>query len=106
MIIDDLFDIEYGQGEYNNKSILLEKTNGIPVISSKGDNNGIYGFYDVDPFYNNVISVARVGTICSAFYHDYDCCIDDNCLVLKPKKDFTKQEMLYFTLLRTHLRSF
>ena len=78
MILSDISDIEYGQGEYNNKSLLIELETGVPIISSKGDNNGIYGFYDINSFYKNVISVARVGAICSAFYHDYDCCIDDN----------------------------
>ncbi len=99
MIISDIFEIDYGQGEYSNKTLFTESQKGIPIISSKGDNNGIYGFYNIDSYYKNIISVARVGTICSAFYHDYDCCIDDNCLVLKPKKDFTKQEMLYFAML-------
>ena len=101
MILNDCFDINYGQRCYHDKSNLIKNEGnfGTPLISSSGENNGLYGFYNIESFYRNVISVANTGAICSAFYHDYDCCIDDNCLVLKPKKDFTKQEMLYFTLL-------
>jgi len=101
MILSDIFEIEYGQRKYHDKSNLVRNASniGIPLISSGGEENGLYGFFNIDPQYKDVISVANTGTICSAFYHDYSCCIDDNCLVLKPKKTFTKQEMLFFVMI-------
>lgn len=93
------FDIKYGQHKYHSKRNLNAKDNGTPLISSKGTDQGVYGFFDIKPVYKNVISVPNTGTICHAFYQSEDCCIDDNCLVMIPKKDLSIQEMLWFVLL-------
>ena len=95
--LENFFHIEYGQHEYSSKSEL--KKGKIPLISSKGTKRGIYGYFSIEPKYSHVISVPRTGTICQAFYQEKDCCIDDNCLVLIPKKKLTKEEMIYFSLL-------
>lgn len=95
----DLFDICYGQHEYSSKTDLIVSENGTPLISSKGTNYGVYGYYDIEPKYNHVISVPRTGSICMAFYQKNDCCVDDNCLVMIPKKTLSIQEMIYFSLL-------
>src|SRR6185312_739521 len=99
--IGDYFTIEYGQHEYNSKRDLKEKKNGTPLISSKGTNLGIYGYYDIEPKYSDVLSVPRTGTgtICYALYQGKPCCIDDNCLVLIPKKKLSLNEMFYFVFL-------
>jgi len=99
MKIKDFFNIEYGQHNLSSKKELENKKGKIPLISSKGKNNGIYGFYDINPEYKDVISVPRTGTICMAYYHDYSCSIDDNCLVLKPKNKMKIQELIFFVLL-------
>jgi restriction endonuclease S subunit len=99
MILYDFFDIEYGQKEYESKKKLDTMGGKIPLISSKGLSNGVYGFYDITPKYKDVISVARVGTVCSAFYQGWACCIDNNCLILTPKKQLDIREMMYFVLL-------
>lgn len=98
-IFYDFFDIIYGQGEYNSKRDLVPIENGIPLISSKGIDQGIYGYFDIKPEYKHVISVPRTGTICYAFYQGEECCIDDNCLVMIPKKELSIQEMIYFVML-------
>ncbi|MFA5403481.1 MAG: restriction endonuclease subunit S [Ignavibacteria bacterium] len=98
-IFYDYFDIEYGQGKYTSKRFLNDNIGTIPLISSKGINNGIYGFYNIEPKYKNVITVPRTGSIGMAFYQNYFCCVDDNCLVLIPKKVMSDTKMLYFTFL-------
>lgn len=84
-IIGKLFQIEYGQKEYENKTPLEgEDGNGI-LISSKGEDNGVYGFFDIKPKYKApFITVPRVGTIGQAFVQTRDCSVDNNCLVLIP----------------------
>ena len=98
-IFYDFFDIEYGQAEYNSKAYLKRDKNGIPLISSKGTDRGIYGYYDIKSKYKHVISVPRTGSVCQAFYQNMDCCIDNNCLVLIPKKKLSIQEMIFFSML-------
>lgn len=95
----DYFDIVYGQHDYNSKRDLIPMKNGVPVISSKGTDQGIYGYFDVKPKYKHVISVPRTGSIGQAFYQGEECCIDDNCLVMIPKARLTIQEMIYFAMM-------
>jgi len=98
MLLKDLFNIEYGQRIYHDKSWLERKGN-TPLISSKGTNNGIYGWFDISPMYKHVISVPNTGTVCHAYYQGENCCIDDNCLVMIPKRDLSEKEMIYISLL-------
>lgn len=70
-----------------------------PFISSGNTDNGVVGFFDINPMYKNVISVARTGSIGSSFYHPYNCAINSDCIVLEPKQDFTLGQMLSFLVL-------
>lgn len=97
--IYDYFEIDYGQREYHSKRDLKKKKNGTPLISSKGKNRGIYGYFDIPQRYSDVISLPNTGTICYAIYQGEPCCIDDNCLVLTPKIKLTLNEKFYFVLL-------
>lgn len=97
--LSEIFYIEYGQREYHSKNNLINKKNGTPLISSKGSNRGIYGYFDIAPKYKHVISVPNTGTICFALYQGKPCCIDDNCLVLTPINKMTEKEMIYFSIL-------
>lgn len=84
--IGKLFDIEYGQKEYHNKEWLEGSEGNNILISSKGDDNGVYGFFDIDDKYNaDFITVPNTGTIGHSFLQTKDCSVDDNCLVLIPK---------------------
>jgi hypothetical protein len=88
--IGKLFDIEYGQKEYESKDFLEGSEGDNMLISSKGDDNGVYGFYDIEPYYNPpFITVPRVGTIGQAFVQTKKCCVDNNCMVLIPKKSIS-----------------
>lgn len=99
MKLKDLFTIEYGQGEYTSKAFLEDKQGDVPLISSGANNNGFFGRFNIEPRYKNIISVARTGSVGWSFYHSYDCCVDNNCLVLLPKQELSDEKMLYLTLL-------
>ncbi len=92
--IGQLFDICYGQKEYHNKEWLEgDIGNGI-LISSKGEDNGVYGFFNIDSkFKAPFITVQGYGTIGQAFVQEYDCSVDDHLLVLKPKRKMSISDM-------------
>lgn len=88
--IGNFFDIQYGDKEFENKTLLEEREGGVMLISSKGEDNGVYGFYDTKKKVSvPVITVPRVGTIGQAFVQTQECVIDNNCLVLTPKEDYS-----------------
>lgn len=93
MSINTFFNTEYGQNEYNSKG-KLSKGN-TPLISSASSTNGVFGFFDIPPYYENVISLPRTGSIGEARVHDYPCCIESNCLVLVPKTKLTVKQLYY-----------
>lgn len=92
--IGKLFEVDYGQKEYHNKS-LLEGEDGVNmVISSKGEDNGVYGFYNISNGYKApFITVPSTGTIGQAFVQLTDCSVDDNCLVLMPKQNLSTEQL-------------
>lgn len=86
--IDKLFDIVYGQKEYHNKEWLDGTIGNNILISSKGEDNGLYGFFDIsNKFKAPIITVQGYGTIGQAFVQEYDCSVDDHMLILIPKKE-------------------
>lgn len=92
--IGQLFNIVYGQKEYHNKE-RLDGTEGKNIlISSKGQDNGVYGFFDIpNKFKAPFITVQGYGTIGQAFVQEYDCSVDDHMLVLIPKNKLTLEEL-------------
>lgn len=100
MTVGDYFAIQYGQKEYESKRRLKKGTT--PLITSAGTDNGFYGFFDIPPKFENVISFPRTGSIGEARVHDYPCCIDNNCLVLTPKTTLSAAQFYYAaTVLRS-----
>lgn len=93
MSVNDYFHIQYGQKEYHSKAHL--KSGKTPLISSAARENGFYGFFDIEPRFKDVISYPSTGSAGEARVHDYPCCIDDNCLVLIPKKPLSKTQLYY-----------
>lgn len=88
--IGELFAVNYGQRRYHNKTPLEGIEGESILISSKGDDNGIYGFFDIKNEYEApFITVPSTGTIGQAFVQLMDCSVDDNCLVLIPRKEMT-----------------
>ena len=94
MKIEDLFDVEYGQKEYHNKEWLEGCEGKTILISSKGEDGGIYGFFDIEPKYTKpIITIPSTGSVGVAFVQTKPCCVDDNCLVLLPKKEMIIEEL-------------
>jgi len=92
--IEELFTIVYGQREYHNKEWLEETNGGNLLISSKGTDNGAYGFYDIsNKFHAPFITVQGYGTIGHAFVQEFDCSVDDHMLILMPKKKMRLDEL-------------
>jgi len=92
--IGQLFNIEYGQKKYHNKEWLEGNEGRNILISSKGDDNGIYGFFNiVDNYQAPLITVPSTGTVGQAFVQENDCSVDDNCLVLIPQKKIIKEAL-------------
>ncbi|MDD5014230.1 MAG: restriction endonuclease subunit S, partial [Atribacterota bacterium] len=92
--IDKLFDLTYGQKEYHNKERLEGNEGSNILISSKGEDGGLYGFFNIpNKFKAPVITVPSTGTIGQAFVQENDCSVDDNCLVLTPKKKMSMEKL-------------
>jgi hypothetical protein len=92
--IDKLFNIVYGQKEYHNKEWLKGTEGKQILISSGGEDNGLYGFFDIKPkFKAPIISVQGYGTIGHAFVQEDDCAIDDHMLILSPKEKMTLEQL-------------
>ncbi|HAI74451.1 MAG TPA: hypothetical protein DCS28_00895 [Candidatus Moranbacteria bacterium] len=92
--IGQLFKIEYGQKEFENKEPLEGDAGDNILISSKGDDNGVFGFFSIENHYEApFITVPRVGTIGQAFVQNEDCSVDNNCMVLIPQKKLSQEEL-------------
>lgn len=92
--IGQLFKIEYGQKEFENKEPLEGDAGDNILISSKGDDNGVFGFFSIENHYKApFITVPRVGTIGQAFVQNEDCSVDNNCMVLIPQKKLSQEEL-------------
>lgn len=90
--IGDLFSVEYGQTKFENKGSL--KPGNTALISSKGEDSGFHGFYDIEARYEApFITVPRTGTIAKAYVQTINCSVDSNCLVLRPLGKMSIEEM-------------
>ena len=97
----ELFNIDYGQHEYNSKSN-LEEGNTL-LISSQGEDNGCYGFFSIKPKYSPpIITTPRTGSIGEAFVQVEKCCVDDNCLTLIPKQEYPVEYLFYIASMVRH----
>lgn len=92
--IKELFNIDYGQGEYHSKEY-LDPGDGF-LISSQGVDNGCYGFFNVPSEYTPpLITIPSTGSIGEAFVQTNFCSVDDNCLVLEPKHKLSLNYLFY-----------
>lgn len=97
--IGQLFKIEYGQKEFENKETLEGDTGENILISSKGDDNGVFGFFSIEDNYKApFITVPRVGTIGQAFVQNKNCSVDNNCMVLIPQKKLSQEKLFQIAL--------
>lgn len=90
--IEKVFSVDYGQKEFETKGD-IEKGNTI-LIASGGEDNGVYGFLNITSFYKApFITVPRTGTIGMAFVQTYDCCVNNDVMVLLPKTKLSLEEL-------------
>jgi type I restriction enzyme M protein len=92
-LLGHYFYISYGQRELHSKEWL--DSGDALVISSSGEYNGSYGFFN----YTNLISppfatIPSTGTIGAGFVQRLPCGVTDDCLILLPKEN-VPVEMLY-----------
>jgi hypothetical protein len=86
--------MKYGSHGYDNKSVL--DPGNIPVVSSQGVDNGVFGFFDVPKKYPPLtISVPRTGSIGYAFVQHSASNITDDCIVLKPLVEVSTEYLYY-----------
>jgi hypothetical protein len=92
--VSQQFVIHYGNKKLHNKENL---DNGKTlVVSSSGENSGFYGFFDTPATIRPpVVSVPSTGSVGEAFVQLHPCSIDDNCLVLYPRKPFDTEYLFY-----------
>ena len=100
--ISEIFDVSYGSFKTPINKLEQGKT---PLISSGSVNNGVVGFFNIEPLYKDVISVARTGSVGEAFLHTYDCVINSDCMVLTPKVSLTQKEMYWYVLFLRKLKN-
>lgn len=91
--IGGCFDVYWGQKELHSKRGL--ESGPSLIISSSGENNGCYGFFDFDnliepPF----VTVPSTGSIGQAHIQEWPCGVTDDCLLLFPKQGIP-HEALY-----------
>jgi hypothetical protein len=96
--VGEFFNAAYGDKRYESKAWLLKQPGATPLVASGGRNNGIYGLFSIPATKENVISVARTGSVGAAFFHGYPCEISCDAIVLTPKKKTSPELMSWFAL--------
>lgn len=94
--LKEIFDVAYG-GNFSKVSDY--QSGDTPVIKSQATNNGVIAFLDIEPNCANIISVARTGSVGASFYHEYNCYVTDDCMVMTPKIPLNRTEMLVYSRL-------
>jgi type I restriction-modification system DNA methylase subunit len=97
-ILGQIFEIYYGERTLHSKEHLEDGQQ--IIISSKGVDNGLYGFYDLKPLHTEVcISIPNTGSIGLSYVQEFNCSIDDNCLIIKPLQGIkiTIEELYYIS---------
>ncbi|MBI2652593.1 restriction endonuclease subunit S [Candidatus Woesearchaeota archaeon] len=96
--LNKIFDLDYGDREYIDKSLLDEgKT---LLIASQGVDNGAFGFFDIPAKHSPpLITVPRTGSIGYAFVQLTPCTITDDCIVLKSKNKVSLEYLYYIASL-------
>lgn len=93
LTIGGYFDIFYGQKALHSKEALAPGK--ALVISSSGENNGAYGFFDFpDLIAPPFVTAPSTGSFGQAHVQEWPCGVTDDCLLLLPKRG-VPHELLY-----------
>lgn len=91
--VGDMFCAERGKV----KNLQLQENGYVPVIAAAGFNQGIAGYFMVEPLFSNKITISCNGAGCgSTFYHNYPFNLNGDAIVLTEKyqmSDLVKQFM-------------
>jgi hypothetical protein len=96
--LKDIFDI-YSSSD---KNYLESEDGNVPYISSTQFNNGVSSFVQAEEIIENknTITIARNGSVGSAFYHSYNYCASpDDVRIFKPKFEMNKYSALFLCTL-------
>ena len=95
--LKDIFEIYTS----SDKNYLESEDGNIPYVSSTRFNNGVSSFVQSDITPNeNTITVARNGSVGSAFYHSYNYCASpDDVRIFKPKFEMNKYIAIFLCTL-------
>lgn len=96
--LTDIFEVWYGVNLEVVNSKVVE--NGIPFVSRQSVNNGVVCYVekveDITPNPAHTLSIAVSGSVLSTFYHDYEYYSGRDIYVAKPKKQLSKEQMLFY----------
>lgn len=97
--LDELFGgVNVGIFKGSIHALNVEYPGSTPVVSSRTDDNGILGYYDLDarwPRFDNVITVASNGTPLTSYFHPYEIVPKDDVFVCRPPEDFPLETTVY-----------
>lgn len=97
--LDKLFKIDYGLRDYENKTPLEGDDGETVLISSKGEDNGVCGFYDIEPTFKKLtITVGRIMCNPRVQLQDY-ATVPDDMYVLIPKNTLSLEFLFYVSSL-------
>lgn len=97
---EDLFELKVGLRKYQvDVHKFNEKRGDTPLVASGSANNGVKGFYDIDPLFRHVITIPKKGTACHALYQGIPVSGGVGVFFSEPKNPMTMQEMIYYALL-------
>ena len=98
--LDELFNIKSGNNIIMNNEVKVDKSEGIPVVSSSGKNNGIACYIkrkpNISPIKAGCLTVAVGGTILSTFYQPEDFYKTKDIKCLYPKTAMSIDELHYY----------
>ncbi|MBR1373915.1 restriction endonuclease subunit S [bacterium] len=98
MLVSELFDIYQGNG-FELINMEIDKGADINFVARTGENNGVVARVvktDKEPFQAGLITVAVGGSVLSSFVQDKPFYTGFHVLVLKPKKEMSLEEKLFY----------
>jgi hypothetical protein len=99
--LDELFNIKGSNNIIMNNEVKSDKSEGVPVVSTSGKNNGIACYIKrkigVSPTKAGCLTVAVGGTVLSTFYQPDDFYTTSLVKCLYPRYNFTMDELIYYT---------
>jgi hypothetical protein len=98
--LDELFNIKNGTNIIMNVEVKVDKSEGIPVVSTSGKNNGIACYIkrksDLPPIKAGCLTVSVDGSVLSTFYQSENFYTTLNVRCLYPKTTMSIDEINYY----------